>query len=72
MSLANPVPASVPSPCISVCRMNPVSGLCEGCQRTIDEIAAWSRMDDPEKRAVWRMIEERRAHIAQSSGDSSR
>lgn len=72
MSLANPVPASVPSPCISVCRMNPVSGLCEGCQRTIDEIAAWSRMDDPEKRAVWRMIEERRARIAQSSGDSSR
>ena len=33
----------VPSPCISVCRMDAASGLCEGCLRTLDEIAAWSR-----------------------------
>ena len=31
----------MPSPCISVCRMDAVSGLCEGCFRTLDEIAAW-------------------------------
>jgi len=41
--------------------MSPATGLCEGCCRTIDEIAAWSRMDDGEKRAVWVLIEERRA-----------
>ena len=40
--------------------MNPRNGLCEGCLRTIDEIAAWSRMDDDEKRAVWRLLDERR------------
>ncbi|MDB5732140.1 MAG: hypothetical protein JWQ03_2035 [Variovorax sp.] len=50
---------SVPSPCVSVCRMNAASGLCEGCWRTIDEIAGWSRMDDAGKRAVWRHIERR-------------
>lgn len=40
--------------------MNAATGLCEGCHRTIDEIAAWSRMDDPDKRAVWALIDERR------------
>jgi hypothetical protein len=43
--------------------MSPATGLCEGCRRTIDEIAAWSRMEDPEKRAVWALIDERRARL---------
>jgi predicted Fe-S protein YdhL (DUF1289 family) len=50
---------NLPSPCVSVCRMDKASGLCEGCCRTIDEIAAWGRMDDEGKRAVWRLIEQR-------------
>lgn len=41
------------SPCISVCRMDAATGLCEGCFRTLDEIAGWSRMSDTEKRVVW-------------------
>jgi uncharacterized protein len=50
---------TVPSPCISVCRMDAASGLCEGCFRTIEEIAAWSGLDDEGKRAVWARIEQR-------------
>ena len=42
----------IASPCINVCRMNPGTGLCEGCLRTLDEIAAWSAMSPDEKRAV--------------------
>ena len=49
----------VPSPCISVCTMNAASGLCEGCLRTLDEIAAWSGMPDEDKRQVWALIEQR-------------
>jgi uncharacterized protein len=56
--------APVPSPCISVCRMHAASGLCEGCLRTLDEIAAWSTMDDDTKRRVWRLIEQRQAEQA--------
>jgi uncharacterized protein len=41
-----------PSPCIDVCRMNSKTGLCEGCLRTLDEIAAWSTLSPAEKRAV--------------------
>ena len=50
---------NVPSPCVSVCRMNPLNDQCEGCFRTLQEIAAWSRMEDSGKRAVWGLIEQR-------------
>lgn len=49
----------LPSPCISVCRMAPATGLCQGCLRTLDEIAAWSGLDDEGKRVVWARIEAR-------------
>ena len=55
--------APVPSPCISVCRMDEATGLCAGCLRTIDEIAAWSVLDDGERRAVWDAIAARRAQL---------
>ena len=54
-----PAGAALPSPCVSVCRMDAASGLCEGCLRTIDEIAAWGLLDDESKRAVWLKIEQR-------------
>jgi prolyl-tRNA editing enzyme YbaK/EbsC (Cys-tRNA(Pro) deacylase)/predicted Fe-S protein YdhL (DUF1289 family) len=52
---------NVPSPCISVCRMDKVTALCEGCFRTIDEIRQWSKSDDAAKRALWLHIEQRAA-----------
>ncbi len=51
----------VPSPCQSVCIMHPTTGWCEGCLRTLDEIAAWSRMDNPAKRVVSAQLPERLA-----------
>ncbi|GAB2905784.1 hypothetical protein GCM10027093_49740 [Paraburkholderia jirisanensis] len=57
----NPTP--VPSPCINVCRMNPATGWCDGCLRTIDEIASWSLLDDTAKRAVWDAIDVRHAQL---------
>jgi len=51
--------ADVPSPCVSVCRMDARTQLCEGCFRTLDEIAAWSRMEDEDKREVWKFIGQR-------------
>jgi predicted Fe-S protein YdhL (DUF1289 family) len=48
-----------PSPCLSVCRMNAGSALCDGCMRTIDEIAAWGRMPASQRLAVWMAIEQR-------------
>jgi predicted Fe-S protein YdhL (DUF1289 family) len=49
----------VPSPCLSICRMDAATGWCEGCFRTLDEIAAWSTLDGDGKRAVWQQIGQR-------------
>jgi uncharacterized protein len=55
--------APVPSPCINVCRMDAATGLCEGCLRTIGEIAGWSKLDDAAKLAIWDDIEVRHADL---------
>ncbi len=54
----------VPSPCVSVCRMDAASGLCAGCLRSLDEIAAWATLPDAARRDVW-------ARIAQRAGAAS-
>ena len=51
--------AEPPSPCLSVCCMSPESGLCAGCLRTIDEIAAWGSMPVPQRHQVWQAIARR-------------
>ena len=53
----------VPSPCISLCKMDQQTGLCQGCMRTIDEIIAWSQADDDYKRAVWKEIRRRESEL---------
>jgi hypothetical protein len=40
--------------------MDAASGWCVGCRRTIDEIAAWSRLTDDARRAVWEQLAQRR------------
>lgn len=39
---------AVLSPCVGVCTLR-TDGLCEGCLRNVDEIAAWSRLSDAER-----------------------
>jgi predicted Fe-S protein YdhL (DUF1289 family) len=56
---ARAVGENVPSPCISVCKMDAQRVYCQGCLRTIDEIRAWSTMSDTDKRTVWSRIEQR-------------
>ena len=52
---------SVPSPCIDLCRMDAASGLCEGCLRTLDEVAGWAAATDEAKRLILAAIVQRRA-----------
>jgi hypothetical protein len=63
---------AVPSPCISVCAMLPEAGVCAGCFRTLDEIAAWGSLDAGEKRAVLAALPERRARWAPSADRDAR
>ncbi len=50
----------IASPCINICRMEPASGLCAGCFRTLDEIARWSRIDDTARAAILADVARRR------------
>lgn len=57
---ADPVaPGPVPSPCLSVCQMDPSTGWCAGCLRTLDEIADWSRLGEAAQRRLWSTLAER-------------
>lgn len=49
-----PVPG-VASPCIGICRMRD-DDVCEGCLRTLDEIAEWSVASDERRSAILRRI----------------
>lgn len=53
----------VGSPCTGVCRMDDRTGWCAGCLRSIDEIIAWGRASDDDKRRIWRLLPARRAAV---------
>ena len=55
------VAEQVPSPCISVCVMDPDGAFCLGCFRTLDEIAAWGTLDADAKRRVLALLPAREA-----------
>lgn len=44
--------AEIASPCVNICVIHPAARLCVGCNRTGDEIAAWSRYTDAERAAI--------------------
>ena len=37
------------TPCIKLCTIDPRTGLCLGCARTLAEIASWSSLSDAER-----------------------
>ncbi len=59
----------VPSPCINVCKMDDHSGLCQGCLRTLDEIAGWGRADDAARLAILAAVAKRRQENAPREGE---
>ena len=49
----------IPSPCVGICRLDPDTGFCQGCRRTIAEISAWPRLDAPDRLALLERLAER-------------
>lgn len=52
------------TPCVDICEMEPRSGLCIGCARTLDEIVRWAEMTPQERRAIMAVLPQRRKHPA--------
>ena len=54
-------PATLPSPCVGTCRLDQ-RGQCQGCHRTLGEIAAWMTMDPRERDHLMEIVLPARAH----------
>ncbi|MGF6095617.1 DUF1289 domain-containing protein [Pseudomonas sp. 18175] len=54
----NTIERPVASPCVSICALDD-DDICTGCQRTVDEITRWGRMDNAERRVVLGLCHER-------------
>jgi predicted Fe-S protein YdhL (DUF1289 family) len=52
---------SIETPCIAVCMIDPRTGLCFGCGRTLPEIARWHRIDSAERLAIMAQLPTRMA-----------
>jgi predicted Fe-S protein YdhL (DUF1289 family) len=40
------------TPCLQQCRVDPITKVCQGCQRTLDEIANWIYFTDIQRQAI--------------------
>jgi len=52
---------AIVSPCTKVCTIDPRSGLCLGCGRTLDEIARWGSFGDAERSRIMAELPQRLA-----------
>lgn len=51
--------AKISTPCIKICLIDPGSGICGGCGRTLDEIGRWSLMSEAERRSIMKLLARR-------------
>ena len=47
------------TPCIKICSIDPIDGLCVGCGRTISEIAGWTALPPTERRRLMTALPDR-------------
>lgn len=62
-NLADRPPPPIKTPCIKVCVVDGESGLCLGCYRQLNEVAAWARFTDAEREAILSELPSRKGRI---------
>jgi predicted Fe-S protein YdhL (DUF1289 family) len=61
---APPPAPPIATPCIKVCAVDGVSGLCLGCYRTLPEIAGWAKLSEETRSAIMDGLPARRSRIS--------
>ena len=61
-----PDTVQIASPCISICVIDPPTGLCAGCYRSLDEIAGWIGLSTGERRTLVAELAQRRARYGEA------
>jgi predicted Fe-S protein YdhL (DUF1289 family) len=59
-------PRAIASPCVNICRIDRASRLCQGCARTIDEIARWTALSDKDRDRIIAELPGRKVRDRQS------
>jgi predicted Fe-S protein YdhL (DUF1289 family) len=62
----------IDSPCVKICVIDPASGLCLGCHRTLEEIAGWSAMTPEARRRLMAELPGRASKPVRRGGRSGR
>lgn len=57
------------SPCIRICAVNPKTGFCDGCYRSLPEIAKWTRFSHEERDDILATLPERGEKVAAMRAD---
>jgi uncharacterized protein len=63
---------AIASPCTKVCTIDPRSGLCRGCGRTLGEIAQWGSLRDGERERIMAELPQRLEANGLSTGPINR
>lgn len=54
----------IESPCVKVCAIDPTTGWCLGCGRSMAEIGAWNSMPPDRRASIMTELDARKAKIA--------
>ncbi|MEJ2517006.1 MAG: DUF1289 domain-containing protein [Methyloceanibacter sp.] len=57
------------TPCVNVCMLDDVSGICVGCGRSGHEIASWVTMSPAERRAITAALPERLRRLERQASE---
>ena len=64
--------AAIETPCTKVCTVDPASGLCIGCGRTLAEIGGWTLLTAQERRDIMATLPARLALLRErATADAS-
>ncbi|MGO8503598.1 DUF1289 domain-containing protein [Rhizobium leguminosarum] len=55
------------TPCIHLCSLEPSTGFCAGCGRTLEEIGSWTSYSDTERTRIMALLPARLAGAAMVS-----
>ena len=62
--------AAVETPCVQICVIDDVDGLCVGCARTLTEIAEWGNYSAAQRSTVMAQLPARRRENGSSPSDT--
>ncbi|TDT90396.1 MULTISPECIES: DUF1289 domain-containing protein [Azorhizobium] len=60
----------IASPCIKVCVVDPLTSVCVGCGRTLQEIGGWLGMSEERRAAVMAALPARLARLQPRNPDA--